>query len=81
VTQYCACGRALHYSDPVLQRCIQDFCDRLGEDANVEVNGRGFRVQRHFIALHGIKGPELLRYGVEGVYQRAGRRHHFARQT
>lgn len=54
----CACGQPLHYSDPVLRDQIERIIAEAGGDpfVNVTCDGRTWRVQRHYIALHGIKG-------------------------
>ena len=65
----CHCGKDLHYNDPKIQNDIQDLVDRFGEfitivvvDKMTKVN-RKFRVQRHYIALHGIKGKDVAKLG------------------
>lgn len=40
---------------------------RLGEYVVVAVGGRKFRVQRHYVALHGIKAAEMDRLGFEEI--------------
>jgi hypothetical protein len=55
----CACGRPLHYTDTTMRRQVQKLVDRLGADVVVTVGDRSWAVQRHYIALHGLK-PAML---------------------
>jgi hypothetical protein len=59
----CACGKPLHYTNPVAQELVQDLIDRQGEYIRVTVNGRTWLVPRHFIALHGINAWDLETLG------------------
>ena len=67
----CACGKPLHYTDPVHEELVRSFVARFGEKIKVTVNGRSFMVPRHFIALHGLRASEILqiaaRYGFEEI--------------
>ena len=63
VKGYCACGQALHYLDKNMQNKVQELVDELGEFIPVSVGSRTFMVQRHYIALHGIKGVDLTNMG------------------
>lgn len=57
---YCACGEKLHYTDPEKAKRVQELVDQLGEFIEVvDSKHRRFRVQRHYIALHGIKEVDL----------------------
>jgi hypothetical protein len=62
-TTPCACGRPLHYSDPSVQRRVQALVDQLGADIVVTLGDRSWSVQRHYIALHGLKATELPTLG------------------
>jgi hypothetical protein len=65
----CACGRPLHYTDPSIQRQVQNLIDRMGADVVVTVGDQSWSVQRHYIALHGLKAADLPTLGfpiVEG---------------
>lgn len=55
----CHCGRPLHYSNPVTGALVSRLVEELGEFVNVTVGKRTWRVQRHYIALHGIHGVDL----------------------
>lgn len=67
MAELCACGRPLHYSDPASQAQVQTLVDRLGADVEVTVGNRSWLVQRHYIALHGIKGADLPTLGFPEV--------------
>lgn len=56
----CACGRSLHYNDPEIGAIIRDISDTNGEFITINIGERAFKVQRHYIALHGIKAQDLL---------------------
>lgn len=64
----CHCGKPLHYNDKGIQKIVQDLVDTLGEYVIVH-NGEGkkYRVQRHYVALHGLKERELHKLGFEEV--------------
>lgn len=56
----CACGKRLHYRNKASRVAVEALVIELGEYVNITVPGHGtWRVQRHFIALHGIKAAEL----------------------
>lgn len=66
--ELCHCGKPLHYPNPETQQEVQAIVDRMG--SLVEVVGpddRRWKVPRHYIALHGIKGSLLHTYGFEEV--------------
>lgn len=63
----CACGQPLHYTNPELEAFVQGVCDRLGDFVSVTVGGRTWRVQRHYIALHGLKATDLPSLGFQEV--------------
>jgi hypothetical protein len=60
----CYCGKPLHYTDGSKQKFVQKLVDELGEFIPVTVPSKGtFLVQRHYIALHGIKGENIETLG------------------
>lgn len=63
----CACGKPLHYTDKTLQDQIEMMVAMLGECIEVEVSGKRYKVPRHYIALHGLKGAEVAALGFEEV--------------
>lgn len=71
MTGMCACGQPLHYANPATKAGIEKLIAQLGEHINVFCEGKTYKVPRHFIALHGIKGSELPqlaeKYGFEVV--------------
>lgn len=60
----CACGQPLHYSDPDVQAKVQELIDAYGEHIDVTTEEGTWRVQRHYIALHGIRAVELPELGL-----------------
>lgn len=57
----CACGLSLHYSDPEIERYMTWLTETKGEFQKITIPPYGsWMVQRHYIALHGISGPELV---------------------
>jgi hypothetical protein len=63
----CHCGRPLHYSNPTIQQFVEALIAQKGEYQPVTVSGRTWLVQRHYIALHGLKGGELPSLGFKEV--------------
>lgn len=63
----CHCGKPLHYTDPAIQRAVEELVEELGEYVTITVGGRSWRVQRHYIALHGVKAWELPGLGFEEI--------------
>lgn len=57
----CACGKPLHYSDPKIQAWMEDLVADLGEYVKIRRldGGRAWMVQRHYIALHGVRAQDL----------------------
>lgn len=65
---WCACGKPLHYLDPQEEEYVESLVIELGPMVKVKVlDGRCYWVQRHFIALHGLKGWEIPEQGWEEV--------------
>ena len=67
MTQLCHCGQPLHYSDPKIQAQVEEIIAMTGEFIEVKLSGKTWRVQRHYIALHGLKGSEVASLGFEQV--------------
>lgn len=59
MTEMCACGRPLHYTDPENYRRVQKLVDDLGPNIRVTTPSGTWVVPRHYIALHGIKAVEI----------------------
>lgn len=66
----CHCGRPLHYVSPGAREFVDKMVKRLGEFVPVVVEDRVWRVQRHYLALHGIKAWELPELGFEELTKR-----------
>jgi hypothetical protein len=64
---YCHCGKPLHYTDRTIELMVTELVRQLGEHIKITVDGRTWLVQRHYIALHGIKGSELPHLGFQEV--------------
>jgi len=67
--EFCACGRPLHYGSAAARLKVVDLILRLGPDTTVIIGDRRFRVQRHYIALHGLRGQDLLAGRVPGAVE------------
>lgn len=66
MTELCHCGRPLHYNDLVIRRIVEAMNDEFGEYVTVvHVDGRRWKVPRHCIALHGLKGRDVDSLGFE----------------
>lgn len=64
----CACGRPLHYTNPETQAVVEALVTKFGETTIVEVPGLGrYKVQRHYIALHGLRAIELPQLLMNGI--------------
>jgi hypothetical protein len=59
MTDLCACGRPLHYTDPAREAYVRRLVADLGPDLRVTIGERSWLVQRHFIALHGLKAWQV----------------------
>lgn len=65
--EWCHCGEKLHYSNPDDEADMKRIIAKRGEFITVTVNGRSWKVPRHYIALHGLKGYELPALGFEEI--------------
>lgn len=64
---YCHCGRPLHYTDPRVEEQVCELIRHAGAYVLITVAGRSFKVQRHYVALHGIQAADLPALGFEEV--------------
>jgi hypothetical protein len=57
----CACGKPLHYSSPRIHAMVEQLIGASGPYVRVTriEDHRAWLVQRHYIALHGLKGEDL----------------------
>lgn len=63
----CHCGKPLHYTDEVVEAFTKDLIKTAGPTVKVSVGGRIWEVQRHYIALHGVRAAELPDLGFPEV--------------
>lgn len=75
----CACGRELHYADPVQERMVMEIVNQLGPNVTVTVAKRSWAVQRHYVALHGIRAWELPTLGFPKAETPGGERQRLPR--
>jgi hypothetical protein len=72
---HCACGQPLHYSTPDARAQVERLIAAAGGDPLIGISVydgeryRRFRVQRHYIALHGVSAQALLQGTVPGAYE------------
>jgi hypothetical protein len=67
---FCACGKPLHYSDETLKGLIDKFIEDKGEFQKVTTTTGVYKVQRHYMALHGIKEHEMPELARQGIVER-----------
>lgn len=66
---HCQCGKPLHYTQASTWEKVERIVT-MAKDPFVTVTVLGvgkFRVQRHFIALHGLPGDKVREWGFEEV--------------
>ena len=63
----CWCGQPLHYDDKEFEKQVSEVVERFGEYITVEHGEKKYLVQRHYIALHGIKGKDISKLGFREV--------------
>lgn len=63
----CHCGKSLHYDHPELEKVVKEMCDEFGEYTQMNIKGRNWKVQRHYVALHGIHASQIERLGFEEI--------------
>jgi len=63
---FCHCGKPLHYRNAEIERIAKMFVMEFGEYIPVTIPNKGtWKVQRHYIALHGLKASEVPDLGFE----------------
>lgn len=67
----CACGKPLHYTDENARDYATRMTKMLGEYVQVTVGDKRYMVQRHYLALHGLKAVECEELLAKGIL-RAG---------
>jgi hypothetical protein len=65
----CACGKPLHYTDLDTRFLVDGLVAQRGEFMEVSCAGKRYFVQRHYVALHGLKGAELPALAKLGIVQ------------
>ena len=65
--EMCHCGRPLHYTNTTAEASVRKLVDELGTHIEVVVEGRRWRVPRHYIALHGLKASDVDKLGFEEI--------------
>lgn len=66
--ELCHCGKPLHYANSHTERLVKELIAAVGDPyIPITAHGRIWRVQRHYIALHGIKADELHTLGFEEI--------------
>jgi hypothetical protein len=74
-TVFCACGRPLHYDQDTLRAAMDNLIEQSGTHMTIRVGleGKFYRVQRHFIALHGLRMEDLPALAEAGIVEEVGR--------
>jgi hypothetical protein len=65
--ELCHCGQPLHYTSQRVAAWVGEEIRLLGPTVIVTVGGRSWRVPRHYIALHGLKGRDVAGLGFEEI--------------
>jgi hypothetical protein len=67
MNELCHCGEPLHYSDADTEKMMRKLVSEKGRFINVQaaLTGITYKVDRHYIALHGLKGCDLETSGFE----------------
>lgn len=63
----CACGLPLHYGDETKQEYIESLVKEKGESVVIRTRRGLFRVQRHYLELHGVSEHELTDLFERGI--------------
>lgn len=65
----CHCGLPLHYTNPQIEAYMNNQVNQFGEFIIIECieNSKKYKVQRHYIALHGLMGKDLGELGFEEI--------------
>jgi hypothetical protein len=70
LSDLCACGLPLHYTDPAVREMIERTVARGGEFVKVYSRHRVYLVQRHYMALHGLPAARLEELAAKGIIER-----------
>jgi hypothetical protein len=66
----CACGRPLHYISHAAKEVACGIVERMGKDVVISVGAARYLVQRHYIALHGLRAIDLPKLAEDGIVTR-----------
>lgn len=66
-TPICHCGKPIHYASPETRKRAQEIIARMGRHIPVEAGDKVYKVDRHYLALHGLKAGELPELGFEEI--------------
>jgi hypothetical protein len=69
MNENCSCGQPLHYIDKNVENHMNKLIKEKGRFIAVtnSENMKTYKVDRHYIALHGIMGKDLDKYGFEEI--------------
>lgn len=68
----CPCGRPLHYKDKRVEEYVTSIVEQKGVMIKMTVGGGGaYWVNRHYLALHGIKAVDLPSLEKKGIVWKA----------
>lgn len=65
--EMCHCGKPLHYTDETAERLTRARVAKLGEFVKIYAGGRWWKVQRHYVSLHGLRAVDMPSLGFEDV--------------
>lgn len=65
----CHCGEPLHYGDKKVENHMINLVQQKGRFIAVSsiMTGKVYKVDRHYIALHGLEGINLAESGFEEI--------------
>lgn len=70
---FCQCGKPLHYTMPFLRDVVQELIKQTNDEfitiSFLGGQGQVYRVQRHFLALHGFSLKTAREFGFEPITQ------------
>jgi hypothetical protein len=67
----CACGKPLHYNHPMTQELMEKLVAEVGEFVTIVFEDKKYKVQRHYVAIHGIAAADLEKLADKGLVERA----------
>ncbi len=67
MTEICHCGKPLHYNNKDVQCYMDKIISDLGRYITVCIGNKNYKVDRHYIALHGLEGRTIDSLGFEVI--------------